>query len=85
MTNVPNSVAEERSQLQILPAILSLPHVERDYRRGGRIFGVEDPATHLYVVVQGRVKILRASADGHQKILALRHRGDLFGEQALGS
>jgi CRP/FNR family transcriptional regulator len=47
------------------------------------VYSLEDMASHVYVVLKGRVKILRTSADGQQKILSIRYRGELFGELAL--
>ena len=44
-------------------------------RRGG-------PATHVFVLLDGWVKILAVSEDGHQSILALRGAGDIVGETA---
>lgn len=66
-----------------LPNLLSLPHIEKTFWRGMPIYTLEDAATHLYVVLKGRVKIMRASAAGQQKTVSLRYRGDLFGELAL--
>lgn len=63
--------------------LTSLPHLERTYWRGMTIYSLEDAATHLYVVLSGRIKIMRASAAGQNKIISIRWRGDLFGELAL--
>jgi CRP-like cAMP-binding protein len=41
-----------------------------------------DPATHVYVLVTGWVKILAVTSDGHERVLALRGHGDLIGEVA---
>ena len=41
-----------------------------------------DPATHLYVLVDGWVKILSVTADGQERVLALRGNGDVVGELA---
>lgn len=41
-----------------------------------------DPATHLYVVISGLIKILTNSRDGQQSVQALRGRGDVVGELA---
>ncbi len=47
------------------------------------IYALEDPATNIYVVLKGRVKIMRSSPEGAQKITSIRYRGDIFGELAL--
>jgi CRP/FNR family transcriptional regulator, cyclic AMP receptor protein len=41
-----------------------------------------DPATHVFVLVDGWVKILHVTSDGHELTLALRGRGDIVGEVA---
>jgi CRP-like cAMP-binding protein len=41
-----------------------------------------DPATHVFVLVDGWVKILGVTSDGHEMVLALRGDGDTVGEMA---
>lgn len=41
-----------------------------------------EPATHLFVLLSGWVKILSASRDGSEIMLALRGHGDVIGELA---
>jgi CRP/FNR family transcriptional regulator, cyclic AMP receptor protein len=41
-----------------------------------------DPATHVFVLVNGWVKIVGVTSDGHELTLALRGRGDTVGEMA---
>jgi CRP/FNR family transcriptional regulator len=65
------------------PNLLSLPHVEKPFWRGMNIYELEDPATNIYVVLKGRVKILRSSPEGGRKIVSIRYRDDIFGELAL--
>jgi CRP/FNR family transcriptional regulator, cyclic AMP receptor protein len=66
-----------------LPALSKLSHIVRMFWRGTTIYSPDDPTTHLYSIISGRVKILRASASGQRKIISIRYRGDLFGESAL--
>lgn len=66
-----------------VPNLLNLPHIEKTFWRGMTIYSLEDSASHLYVVLKGRVKILRSSPEGQQKILSIRYPGDIFGELAL--
>lgn len=79
--------AEQAKVEQTLPAgfpgLLNLPHIEKTFWRGMTIYSLEDPANHLYVVLKGRVKVLRSSPDGQQKIVSIRYRDDLLGELAL--
>jgi len=49
----------------------------------GAVLCVEgDPATHVFVLVEGWVKIVGVTSDGHELTLALRGRGDTVGEVA---
>ena len=49
----------------------------------GTVMCVEgDPATHVFVLVNGWVKIVGVTREGHELTLALRGRGDTVGEMA---
>lgn len=49
----------------------------------GAVLCVEgDPATHVFVLVEGWVKVLGVTSDGHELTLALRGNGDTVGEVA---
>jgi len=49
----------------------------------GAVMCVEgDPNTHVFVLVDGWVKIVGVTSDGHELTLALRGRGDTVGEVA---
>ena len=66
---------EERAVLSALGRITVFPP--------GAVMCVEgDPATHVFVLVDGWVKILGVTIDGHEMVLALRGRGDTVGEMA---
>ena len=41
-----------------------------------------DPATHVFVLLDGWVKILSVTDDGHENVLALLGGGDIAGETA---
>lgn len=41
-----------------------------------------DPATHIFVLLGGWVKVTSATDDGHENVLALRGAGDIVGETA---
>lgn len=75
--------AADQNRTSRLPNLLNLPHVEKTFWRGMTIYTLEDPATNIYVVLKGRVKIMRSSPEGAQKITSIRYRGDIFGELAL--
>jgi len=56
--------------------------VPRDYRAGENLCLEGDPASHVFILLAGWVKILATTADGHRLVLALRGAGDIVGEIA---
>lgn len=78
-----NLTSTEQTWQTSFPNLLNLPYIEKTFWRGMTVYSLEDTASHVYVVLKGRVKILRTSPDGQQKILSIRYRGELFGELAL--
>jgi CRP/FNR family cyclic AMP-dependent transcriptional regulator len=64
-------------------SLLSLPHVERTFWRGMSVYALDDPAADVYVVLKGRVKIMRSSPEGARKIVSICYSGEIFGELAL--
>lgn len=63
-------------------AVLSVLGLTRDFQPGVTMCHEGDPATHLYVLVTGWVKILSVTSDGQERVLALRGNGDIVGEMA---
>ena len=63
-------------------AALAALSLTRDFPPGVTMCHEGDPATHLYVLVDGWVKILSVTADGQERVLALRGNGDVVGELA---
>lgn len=53
------------------------------YRRGETIFYEGDPGAALYIVRGGKIKIVKLSEDGREKILAILGESDYFGEMAI--
>ena len=53
------------------------------FAKGEVIFHKDDPATHLYVVSSGTVKISIQDETGREVLIALHRGGDVFGELAL--
>jgi CRP/FNR family transcriptional regulator, nitrogen oxide reductase regulator len=51
----------------------------RGYSAGQTIFTEGDPATHLYVVAAGKVKVLRQTLDGQDIVLDILLPGEFFG------
>jgi CRP/FNR family transcriptional regulator, cyclic AMP receptor protein len=66
---------EERAVLSGLGRITVFPP--------GAVLCVQgEPSAHVFVLVDGWVKILGVTSDGHEMVLALRGRGDTVGEVA---
>lgn len=67
--------AEEQAVLADLGRI-------RVFAPGAMICDEGEPATHVFVLLDGLAKVLSSTADGHEQTLALRGDGDLVGEIA---
>jgi CRP/FNR family transcriptional regulator, cyclic AMP receptor protein len=52
------------------------------FRPGSTICGEGEPATHVFILVAGWVKVLSVTSEGHEELLALRGHGDIIGEIA---
>jgi CRP/FNR family transcriptional regulator len=64
-------------------AVLEAAMTTRSLVRGHVVFREGDPGDRLFVVVDGKVKISRASADGRENLLAVLGPGEMFGELSL--
>ena len=51
--------------------------------RGDRLFDEGDAGDRLYVVLDGKIKLTRASADGRENLISLIGPGEMFGELSL--
>jgi serine phosphatase RsbU (regulator of sigma subunit)/CRP-like cAMP-binding protein len=56
---------------------------ERHYRAGGVIVEDNTDGDELFLLVEGRVKIIKRTKNGEENLLALLHAGDFFGELEL--
>lgn len=63
----------------IVAGIMDLQTLERH----DQVFQIGEPTVHVYVVLEGRVKIYRSRRVGRQVTLAILKPGDVFGEDAL--
>jgi len=52
----------------------------RAVERGGIVYAPGDRVDAVYAVFDGRIKIVRADAAGHETIVGIRAPGDVFGE-----
>ena len=69
-----------------IDALEYLPYsMATEYKRGQEIYNQGDPATHLYLVVKGSVKVWRIAPKGHSIVIGLYLTEELFGESALTS
>lgn len=55
----------------------------KTYRRGDVIFRKDDQGSHLFLVLEGAVKISLPGEFGQEALVALMRPGDFFGELAL--
>ena len=64
-------------------AALRSSMVEVRLSRGDVLFTEGEPGDRLYVVIDGKVKLGRTSADGRENLLAVLGPGEMFGELSL--
>jgi len=65
---------------------INLRFIEVGYQPGERIYTVGDPAERLYVVAEGKVKILQHTVAGRDVLLDILSTGEFFGNlTALGA
>ena len=56
---------------------------ERSFRAGEFIFWEEDAPDYFYIVVEGRIKVLKHASTGKEFIIAFFGLGEMFGEVAV--
>lgn len=63
----------------------SLAHifVTRAYRKNQIIFMEEETGNYMYLVLSGKVKVMKSGSAGKETILAIHRTGDFFGEMSL--
>jgi CRP/FNR family cyclic AMP-dependent transcriptional regulator len=54
-----------------------------DFPRGHTVFTEGEPGDRLYIIISGKVKLGRRSADGRQNILAIMGPSDMFGDLSI--
>jgi CRP/FNR family transcriptional regulator len=64
-------------------ATLEAALTRRTLPRGHTVFSEGDPGDRLFVVLDGKVKIWRAAADGRENLLAVLGATEMFGELSL--
>lgn len=53
------------------------------YGRDEIIIMAEEQVNQMYVVLKGQVRVVTINPDGQERVMALRHRGDYFGDMGL--
>ncbi|MEI8355086.1 MAG: Crp/Fnr family transcriptional regulator [Deltaproteobacteria bacterium] len=53
------------------------------YHRGETVFLGDEESLQMYIILKGRVKVVENSPDGRERIMAIRHSGDYFGDMGL--
>ncbi|MDE3058643.1 MAG: Crp/Fnr family transcriptional regulator [Bacteroidota bacterium] len=79
LRNVP--IFNELSE-QDLEKIVGLG-VRKKYKKGGIILLEEETGAALFVIISGKVKIVRMDDDGREVILSILGESDFFGEMAI--
>ncbi len=79
LRNVP--IFNELSE-QDLEKITSLG-IRKKYKKGGIILLEEETGAALFVIISGKVKIVRMDDDGREVILSILGESDFFGEMAI--
>lgn len=53
------------------------------YRKDEIIILAHDLKEQMYIILKGRVKVVDITVDGEERVMALRHRGEYFGEMGF--
>ncbi|ANA41619.1 Crp/Fnr family transcriptional regulator [Geobacter anodireducens] len=56
---------------------------KKSFPRNAMILCEEDSNRYMYIVMSGKVKVVRTGSDGRERIYAIHKRGDFFGEMAM--
>jgi CRP/FNR family cyclic AMP-dependent transcriptional regulator len=54
-----------------------------EYRKGQTIYNGDQPSTNIYLVIEGKVKVLRTAHDGRPVVVDIYHNDEFFGESAI--
>jgi CRP/FNR family transcriptional regulator, cyclic AMP receptor protein len=79
LASVPLFAALDGDTAELLAAALTT----RAVVRGHIVFEEGDPGDRLFIVLDGKMKISRAAADGRENLLAVLGPGEMFGELSL--
>jgi CRP/FNR family transcriptional regulator, cyclic AMP receptor protein len=57
--------------------------VEQRVLRGDNVFVQDEPGDRLYVILDGKIKLVHSAPDGRESVLAVLGPGEMFGELSL--
>ena len=77
--NVPLFAGLDEAQLSVLVGMI----VRKSFGRNVTIIVAGDPTDSLYIIIDGRVKVLMSDEQGREVILSILDRGEFFGEMGL--
>jgi CRP/FNR family transcriptional regulator len=55
----------------------------KQFKKNETILYEEDTNEYMYIILSGKVKVIRTTEDGKEIILAIHHSGNFFGEMSL--
>ena len=91
--NGSHPLGKDRDALRKIPFLACLNEVEiadlrskiieKHFEKGQTVLYEQDTPYYLYFIYTGKVKVIRISADGKEKMIAINKKGDFFGEMAI--
>ena len=79
LRNVPLLAGLDETQLKVLARMM----VRTSFGRNATIICAGDPTDSLFIVINGRLKVLMSDEQGREVILSLLGPGEFFGEMGL--
>ncbi len=79
LRNVPLFAGLDERQLSMIARMIARKNVGRN----AGIIGAGDPTDLLYIVINGRLKVLMSDEKGREVILSILDPGEFFGEMGL--
>jgi len=58
-------------------------HVIKSYKKGDFIYFTDDPANNIFLISNGKVKILNYTEQGEELVKGILTKGDIFGEMVV--
>jgi len=77
--NVPLFAGLDEAQLSVLVRMVQ----RKSFGRNAKIIGAGDPTDSLYIIIDGRAKVMMSDEQGREVILCILGRGEFFGEMGL--